>query len=85
MHGLATVEFLAFLVFLLVRFSGRLVGLWLAALRADHSGEVPAKGASFRCALLAQWNKTGKVLSEGIPLAHSFTEGPAKGVSFQSA
>ena len=56
-----------------------------ALLRADHS-EVPAKGASFQCALLAQWNESGrKVLFEGIPLAHSFTEDPAKGASFQSA
>ena len=58
---------------------------WLAALRADHS-EVPAAGASFPCALLAQRNESGrKVLSEGIPLAHSFIEDPTKGVSFQSA
>ena len=55
---------------------------WLAALRTDHS-EVPAKGASFQCALLAQWNESGrKVLSEGVALAHSFAEDPAKGASF---
>ena len=58
---------------------------WLAALRTDHS-EVPAKGASFQCALLAQWSESGrKVLSEGISSARSLIEDPAKGASFQSA